>query len=717
MVMENFRAYCSIKRIYLFRVLLLTVVALIVFTCFSVYEDKSETPSLGFWDRQMKNTQDDQPLWKPEFLGEVNMHIFEDWCGGSVRQLRTNVLYPLYPHVRTTITRLAVSAGWKNYGLRIFGYLHPRYSGEYIFAIASDNNAEFWLSSDDSTKKVNLMAYLGKSGDEWAAPGEYEKFASQISEPVMLSKYMLYFFEVLYKQSEGMDHLEVAWRRNDDESTFEVITAEYLSRYVDESNILLVENNHIPQTKASHQRMSPDPVFKPEKPQVDMVRADPRDFMYRIPLLKNLDLENVFPECEYYPLHIFNNDTIERYDGINYVHYSSVYPNDHTRLANEGIEREICFYQKDETYDKGGGFGQYLKIENRPEDEEIVDKSKTENTNNPKWKQVFSVNVSDFQAKQSDFVVNTCNRAGNIIMIKKQVMPVVEAFMSQLSKADATRDLVLKRVINVEKKTDDAVGSRYLLELELENTQGDIILLSKYFYALKDKNNKKNPERPTLYSPKGFSWNPDTIVHVILAVRNQGRWVIHFIKEMEKVYKATGDKNFNIILIDYNSTDVDVEKELKNANVPSYQFVSLGGPFGRSPGLQAGIDLVRDDNSILFLSDLHLHYPVTILDSLRKHCVQGKMVFAPVVMRLECGATVQAPAGFWETMGYGLVGIYKSDMVKIGGMNIKEFTDKWGGEDWELLDRILLNKLEVERLNIRNFLHFYHSKHGMWNNE
>lgn len=51
-------------------------------------------------------------------------------------------------------------------------------------------------------------------------------------------------------------------------------------------------------------------------------------------------------------------------------------------------------------------------------------------------------------------------------------------------------------------------------------------------------------------------------------VRNQGRWVIHFIKEMEKVYKATGDKKFNIILIDYNSTDIDVEKELKNANIP-----------------------------------------------------------------------------------------------------------------------------------------------------
>ncbi|KAK2832453.1 hypothetical protein Q7C36_015915 [Tachysurus vachellii] len=657
----------------------------------------------------MKQAEDKQPLWKPEFLGEANMHIFEDWCGGSVHHLRMNLLYPLYPHIRTKIRRLAVSAGWENYGLRIFGYLQPRYSGEYIFAVASDNNAEFWLSSDDSTERLNLLAYLGKTGNEWAAPGEYEKFASQISQPVLLSKNMRYFFEVLYKQSEGTDHLEVAWRLNEEESIFEVITAEYLSLYNDESNILLVDNNHIPQTKTS-QGLFPYHVLKSAKHQVDMIKADPRDFMYKTPLIKESYLENLFPVCEYYPLHMFDNDTIERYDGINHVFYSSVYPNDYTRLAHEGIDREICFYQKDETYDKERGFGQYLKIEN------IADEGKEkQKINKPKWKQVFSVNASDFHEKQGDIVVNTCNRAGNIIMVKKEVMPVVEAFMTLLHKSDTSRDLVLKRVLNVEKKTDDALGSRFLLELELENTQGDIILLSKYFFATKYKNKGKNPERPSLCSPKGFSWNPDAKVHVILTVKNQGRWVIHFLKEMEKVYKATGDKNFNIILVDYNSTDIDVEKELTNSNLPSYQFLRMYGPFGRSPGLQAGIDLVEDENSILFLCDLHLHFPPMIIDSLRKHCVQGKMVFAPVVMRLECGATIHAPAGFWETMGYGLIGIYKSDIIRIGGMNIKEFTDKWGGEDWELLDRILLNKLEVERLNIRNFLHFFHSKHGMWN--
>ncbi|XP_048012278.1 beta-1,4-N-acetylgalactosaminyltransferase 3 isoform X2 [Megalobrama amblycephala] len=578
--------------------------------------------------QEIEIADDQQPIKTHQ--GRVNLHVFEDCCGGSLDQLRNNLLYPLFPNVRTTVSRLAVSPQWSNYGLRIFGYLHPSETEEYIFAVASDDNSEFWLSLNESPENLQLLAYVGETGYEWTAPGEYWKFASQISKPILLVKDMKYFFEVLLKQNSGADHLEIAWRLNHDNGIFSVITSEFLSLYEDESSLQMGDIEHIPQTKASYDRLL-DPIPLSPHPVRDKIREDPRDHIYKYNMLDESYLKDLFPECHYKPSYILSKQ-IERYQGVNLVQFSSVYPNDYTRQSNDHDD-EMCFYNQDPSFQAEKGFAAYL-IE--VEDPDI---QKTDTGEGPFWQRVYDVKPLNAASKRTAIVANSCRTAGNIVMSQSHAMSIVRAFLEALHSREETCGYSLLHVVNVVRREDKDLGSRYLVELELMGPQGQKVLVSRYVYAKAEDSSKQ----VFLCSPKAFNWNPSATVHVIVAVKDQARWIIQFIREMENVYRTTGDKNFNVIIVDYNSSDIDIEKRLKKAKLPSYKFKKMEGNFQRTGGLQAGIDLVEDENSILFLCDLHLYYPVNIINSIRKHCIEGKMVYAPVVMRLDCGSSPRAP--------------------------------------------------------------------------
>uniref|UniRef100_A0A8C6VQZ0 Hexosyltransferase n=1 Tax=Nothobranchius furzeri TaxID=105023 RepID=A0A8C6VQZ0_NOTFU len=726
-----------------------------------------------------------------QYKGQVNLHVFEDWCGSSVAQLRKNLHFPLYPHTRTTLKKLAVAPKWKNYGLRIFGFLHPYRDG---------NGQCCSKALLTHAHNLCLLFCLLQLGTEWTAPGEFTKFRSQSSKSVHLISSRRYYFEILHKQDDkGSDHVEVGV------SFFKTF------RNVNILFVFVLKMNsvdHIPQTLASHIRL-PE-VSWPRGPEgklnvqhgADMLRPDPRDTFYSTPMIDPSRLENTLPACLYSPTYVVKDFPIARYQGLQFVYLSFVYPNDFTRLTH--MERENkCFYRESPIYLEKFGFYKYMKMdeeeddrpfffpnpdgdqqnvrttvkadllgprsfhhnsiptpaappkfnstetpvhsqlrvtsylrtsvitesqqqpnpdpnpagidpdthrsnphpdpdpEAEPEEGEMSDYSYEEVEIRPgwaeesiNWQRTFSVNPMDFELLRSDWNDLRCNVSGNLQLAESEVVDVLAQYMEKLNERNGGIYTLL-RIINVEKRRDSARGNRYLVELELMERGRNVVRLSEYIYLLLHRGRQGEEmtpwsttyAKPLLCQPVMLQWRRDVMVHFVVPVKNQARWVQQFISDMENLHQQTKDDNFSIIIVDFESEDMDVEQALKESTVPRYEYLRREGNFERSAGLQIGVDTIEDSHSIVFLCDLHIHFPLNILESIRKHCVEGRLVFAPIVMRLSCGSSPLEPDGYWEVNGFGLFGIYKSDFDKIGGMNTEEFKDRWGGEDWELLDR------------------------------
>jgi hypothetical protein len=145
-------------------------------------------------------------------LGSVTWDTWTGQGGTSLDDLRRMPGFPDQPGSRRALSAFETprNAG-DEYGTRVHGYIHPPVTGDYVFWLASDDNGELWLSSDDSPKNKTLIARV----QDHTGPAEWEKHAAQKSKPVRLEAGRRYFIEALQKEGGGEDLLIVRWQLPD----------------------------------------------------------------------------------------------------------------------------------------------------------------------------------------------------------------------------------------------------------------------------------------------------------------------------------------------------------------------------------------------------------------------------------------------------------------------------------------------------------------------
>ena len=177
---------------------------------------------------------------------------------------------------------------------------------------------------------------------------------------------------------------------------------------------------------------------------------------------------------------------------------------------------------------------------------------------------------------------------------------------------DFPRRYTLHSITRVEKKEDQQKGARYFIEVIITHLlSGKKYNLAEYVFQPKGNN-------VSMCYPQGMQWNKTTDVYLILTAKNLGRWVHHFIKNMEKIVQETNDEHLHVIIYDFDSGDIDIKRAFQRTILKNYHYITKPGKYSRVTSFKEAIESVKNPDSIVVTIDMHFDIGSQFIDEIRK---------------------------------------------------------------------------------------------------
>jgi chondroitin sulfate synthase len=218
-------------------------------------------------------------------------------------------------------------------------------------------------------------------------------------------------------------------------------------------------------------------------------------------------------------------------------------------------------------------------------------------------------------------------------------------------------------------------------------------------------------------------------INFILPLSGRHEIFKRFLKMYEEVCIKQGEETRLFVILytekveDFNRSSVLIENTQRKYSSSGVTVVTVNETFTRARALEHGLKLLAHDDLTLFI-DVDIVFDTKSLLRIRENTVKDKSIYFPIVYSLYNpkllnksyplddyaffnSAIVDEDNGFWRQFGFGIVSLYKSDYVTLGGLNL--LISGWGSEDVTFYDEAIKSKLKIVRSVDPSLIHVYHS--------